>query len=384
VAAPGDYPTEFSAEEHVRWKVELPGRGSSTPAVWGEKIFVTSPIDEEDGVVCYNFDGGEIWRERLGPQSAGKHRNGSGSNPSPATDGTHVVVYYKSGTVACLGLAGEMMWQVNIQELYGQDTLWWDLGTSPVLTGGLAVIAVMQAGDSYLVALDLDRGKVAWKQPRQFACEEESDQSYATPHVVKIDGRCVLVTWGADHLTGHDAVTGEPLWQCGGFNPENQALWRVIASPAVDDQVAVVSYGRGKFLAGIDLRQAAGDITASHRLWVKPGLGSDVPTPLIQGQNVLLLTDSGEVHCLDKITGDEVWTETLPRGRGSYYASPVMAGDALYCAREDGVIMVGKVTERGLQIVAENDMSEATIATPIPIRGKLLVRGEQHLFLIGQ
>lgn len=387
VAEAGDYPTQFSAEDNVAWKVELPGRGSSTPAVWGDQIFVTCPIEGQDGVVAYDFDGKELWRETFGKQREGKHRNGTGSNPSPVTDGEHVVVYYKSGTVACLTTAGKTMWQTNLQEKYGEDTLWWDLGTSPIIAAGNAVIAVMQDGavkksDSFLVALDLQSGEVAWKQERMFECEKESDQSYTTPHVINQDGEEVIVTWGADHLTGHAAESGELLWQCGGFNPENKGMWRVIASPAVDDDVAVVPYGRGDFLAGIDLRNASGDITDSHRIWERVKIGSDVPTPVIHDETVLLLADKGEVYALDKLSGEEKWKDRLPRSKDKYYASPILAGDLLFCAREDGVIMSCKI-DNGLHQVTENDMGESVIATPIPIRNKLLVRGEKHLFLIG-
>ncbi|MCH2114163.1 MAG: PQQ-like beta-propeller repeat protein [Pirellulales bacterium] len=384
IAAPGVYPTNFSADKNVLWKVALPGRGSSTPVIWGDRIFVTSPIDGQDGVICYDFGGEEIWRNSLGLERPGKHANGTGSNPSPVTDGTRVVVYYKSGTVACLDFQGEITWQTNLQERFGEDTLWWDLGTSPVLASGNVVIAVMQGGDSYMVALDLASGDIAWKQNRKFACKQESDQSYATPRLIQLDGRAVLVTWGADHLTGHDAGTGAPLWHCGGFNPESEAMWRVVASPAVDDQIAVVPYGRGDFLAAVRLHGASGDVTSSHRIWERLDIGSDVPTPMIHGQRVLLLTDRGALYCLDKSTGETLWEEELPRGRDNYYASPVMGGHTLYCAREDGVIMVGKFSDTGLQDVTENDMGESTLATPIPIRGKLLVRGAEHLFLIGK
>jgi len=384
VAATADYPAKFSADQHVAWKVELPGRGSSTPAVWGEQIFLTCPIDGQDGVVCYDFAGKELWQEKLGDQREGKHRNGTGSNPSPVTDGQHLVVYYKSGTLACLDLQGKVQWQLNLQTMYGDDTLWWDLGTSPILADGNVVVAVMQAGDSFLVAVDLASGEIAWKQPREFECEKESDQSYTTPQLLQLDGREVIVTWGADHLTGHAADSGAPLWQCGGFNPENQGMWRVIASAAVDEEVAIVPYGRGEFLAGINIRQAAGDITSTHRLWEKAGLGADVPTPILHGQQLFLLTDKGQVYCLDKNTGDQLWTDKLPKGRGKYYASPVLGGDTLYCAREDGILMTAKVTDGGLKDITENDLGEPVIATPIPIQGQLLVRGEQHLFLFAK
>lgn len=382
VAEDGNYPVEFSAKENVAWKVELPGRGTSTPAVWGDQVFVTCGIEGEDGVVCYGLDGKERWRKTLGQERPGKHAKGTGSNPSPATDGEHLVVYFKSGTVACFDLSGEELWKLNLQERYGEDTLWHDLGTSPVLSGGRAIIAVVHEGDSYLVALDLSNGKVAWKTKREYDNPQEADQAYTTPQVVQIEGKDVVVTWGADHLTGHDAVTGKLLWESGGFNPKNEGYWRVIASAAIGDGIAVVPWGRGKFLTGVRVG-GQGDITKSNLLWEKQDLGADVPTAVVRDRKAYLLTDAGRIVCLDLQSGDELWSAELPKNRNKYYASPVLAGDKLYCAREDGVIYVCQVSDEGCKQLAENDMGEHVFATPVPVRNSLLIRGEKHLFRIG-
>jgi outer membrane protein assembly factor BamB len=385
VAAEGDYPETFSAEEGLMWKVALPGRGSSTPAVWGEKVLVTCSIDGQDGLVCYDLKGEEKWRRQFGDERAGKHRNGTGSNPSPATDGEHVVVYFKSGNLACLDLDGNPKWKINLQDLHGEDTLWWDLGTSPILAGDKVIVAVLQAGDSYLAAFQLADGSLAWKQPRTYERPEESDQAYTTPQIVEIDGRDVLVTWGADHLTGHDPATGKLLWECGGFNPENQGYWRVIASAAISDGMAIVPYGRGEYLAGVRLG-GQGDVTKSNRVWEKrgKGIGADVPTPVVVGKRAYVLSDSGRILCLDVQTGDEIWTANLPRNRNRFFASPVMAGDKLYLAREDGMVFVGRVNEKGFELLGENAMGEQLIATPVPVDDTVILRGAEHLFRVGQ
>jgi outer membrane protein assembly factor BamB len=284
--------------------------------------------------------------------------------------------------VTGLDFDGNKLWQVNLQDKYGKDTLWWDLGTSPVLVNGKVVIAVMQAGDSYLVALNAATGDVAWKQKRQYERPEESDQAYTTPQLATIDGREVIVTWGADHLTGHDADTGKLLWESGGFNPNNEGMWRVIASHAISDGIAVVPYGRGKFLAGVRLG-GQGDVTRSNRLWDKQGdVGADVPTPVIAGDNVYVLGDSGRLVCRELTSGDEIWSGNLPRSRDKFYASPVLAGDKLYCTREDGTVFVVGAGEK-FELLAENDMGERIIATPAPVRDGLIIRGERHLFRIG-
>jgi outer membrane protein assembly factor BamB len=384
VAADGKYPVKFSNKDGVAWKVKLPGNGSSTPAVWGERIFVTCQIDGQDGLVCYDMKGHEQWKLQFGPGREGKKaRVGTGSNPSPVTDGKHVVAYYKSGMLACVDVGGREIWKHNLQDKFGEDTLWWDLGTSPVLVGGKVIVAVMHEGPSYLAAFDLANGNVAWKQEREYDNERESDQAYTTPQVVKQDGKDVIVTWGADHLTGHDAATGKLLWESGGFNPDNKGMWRVIASAPVDNGVAIVPYGRGEFLAAVRV-SGNGDVTKSNRVWEKQGrgLGVDVPTPAVADGKAYLLSDNGQITCRDMRSGDEIWSFDLPRNRNKYYASPVLAGDLLYCTREDGTIFVGRVTDEGFEQLRENELGEWTIATPIPIRGGLLVRGEEHLIWV--
>ncbi len=382
VAPAGSYPVNFSPDQGVAWKITLPGLGASTPAVWGGRVFVTCGIDGIDGVVGYDLaTAKELWREQFSAERAGKHRNASGSNPSPVTDGENLVVYYKSGTLACLDLDGKQKWKTNLQDSYGKDTLWWDLGTSPVLAGDRVLVAVVHEGPSFLVAFDLATGKEIWKTERNYKTPKEADQAYTTPQVVKLDGKDVVVTWGADHLTGHDVATGKLLWQSGGFNPKNEGFWRVIASATVADGIAVVPWGRGNFLTGVRLG-GEGDITKSGRLWEKAEIGADVPTAVVSDGRAIILGDTGKLTCLDLKTGDELWSHDLPKNRNKYYASPVLAGDTLYCTREDGVIFVCEVTADGCKQLAENNMGERIIATPVPVNNSLLIRGEQQLFRI--
>ncbi len=382
LALPGTYPTRFSPSENVLWKVKLPGVGSSTPAVWGDRIFVTCGIDGEDGVIAYDWNGNELWRETLGPERAGKHKNGSGSNPSPIADDKSLVVYYKSGTVASLSHEGKVNWKVNLQEQFGEDTLWWDLGTSPVFAAGNIVIAVMQEGESYVVALNPADGKVVWKVDRTFPVQKESGQSYTTPYLTNIDGVETLVIWGADRLTGHDPKDGKTLWTCGGFNPEDKAMWRVIASPAIVDGIAVVPYGRTKYTAGVKLG-GSGDITASARLWERDDLGADCPSPVGRDGRAYVLSDRGAIHCIDVKTGGTLWEHAIPRASANYYSSPVLAGDLLYAAREDGVVAVVKIGDKGMELVSQNEMGERIAAAPVPLRDRLLIRGAETLYCLG-
>ncbi len=235
----------------------------------------------------------------------------------------------------------------------------------------------MHEGESYLVAIDKNSGEISWKTPRNYECRRETDQSYATPIVLNDE----IITWGADHLTSHRVSDGKLLWQCGGFNPGNEAMWRVIATPAITQGIALVPYGRAKHLAAVKLG-GAGDITEKARLWEKKGFGSDVPTPVAVDGKFFLLTDNGWLYQFDASSGDEIWSERLPRSSSKYYASPVLAGDLLYCTREDGVIMTLRIQADGFEVLAENEMDERIIATPIPIGDQLIIRGAEHLFSI--
>lgn len=386
VAEEGQYPTTLDPAKNAAWAVELPGKGSSTPCVWGKHIFITCDIDGEDGILCYDLDGKEQWRKKLGKQRPGRHKNASGSNPTPITDGEHIIVYYKSGTVAAFTFDGEMAWKLNLQEKYGEDTLWWDLGTSPVFAGDNIVIAVMQAGESYLVGLNQKTGDVAWRTLRTYKRPTESDQAYTTPIVAEIDGEQQIVTWGADHLTGH-ALNGELIWTCGGFNPDEAKMWRVISSHGISNGHAVVPYGRGDYVAFVKLG-GKGDITKNaHVALAGPKIGSDVPSPIAVDGKAYVLTDvkgktNGQVMCYDITTGKPLWNEPfkLPRAAGSYYSSPVKAGNLFYFSHESGIIHVAKETPDGLELVASNEMPERQIATVVPINDRILLRSETKLY----
>jgi outer membrane protein assembly factor BamB len=382
VASGENYPTQWSAEKNVKWKVKLPGLGNSTPVVWGDKIFLTSGIDGQNNVLALDHAGKELWRTPVGKEVPGKHKKATGSNPSAVTDGEHLFVYFKSGDLACLDYSGKVLWHENLQDKYGEDTLWWDLGTSPVLTKNAVVVAVMQSGPSYLVAFDKQSGKVAWKQDRNLDAPEEAAQSYSTPVVLEYNGQQIIVCLGADHVTCHDAATGKELWRVGGLNPTNHKFFRSIASAVVDSNVVVAPYARGATLTAIKLG-GSGDVTKSHVLWTKDDLGADVPTPAAQDGKAYVCTDKGELSCVDIPTGNILWKVAAEKNRNAYSSSPVLAGDKVYLTREDGKTFVVDTTTH--KIIAENELDgEFTVATPVFVDGTILIRTHESLYCIGK
>jgi len=386
VAAGSGYATRWSPTDNVRWKVALPGLGASTPAVWGDRLVLTCSIDGHDAAVCYSRAGREMWRRSLGATKAGKHKKATGANSSPVTDGHHVWVYFKSGELACLDLAdGAVVWKTNLQEQFGEDTLWWDLGTSPVLTDRAVVVAVMQSGPSYLAAFDRGTGKLLWKQDRLLGAPEEAAQSYSTPLVVAGDAARgepaeMLVVLGADHVTAHDAADGREVWRVGGLNPGGERFFRSIASPVIAGDNVIAPYARGSTLTAIR-RGGTGDVTATHVAWARSDIGADVPTPAAQDGKVYLCTDKGTVACLDAATGKTLWSGEVEKNRNAYSASPILVDGRLLVTREDGAAAIIDVTS-GFKVIGGGSVDEMTVATPVCVDGAIYLRTHDSLWCI--
>lgn len=381
----GSYPAKLDAKHEI-WRAELPGKGCSTPIHAEQVIYVTAPVEGKDALLALDWGGKRLWQATFGPESPGKHRNGSGSNASPATDGSAVFAYFKSGTLAAVELDGTVRWQTNLVERYGKDTLFWDHGTSPVLTQKHVVMVRMHHGESWIAAFDKLTGELAYKVARNYETPREGDHGYATPMVVRHDGKESLLVWGAQHLTIHDAADGRERWSCGNFNPQAKALWPSIATPVIVDDVAVIAFGRNDRgiprLHGIRL-DGSGDVTATNHAWKREDVGTFVPSPVAYRDRVFVVRDRGEVECVDPASGKTVFKGAFPKGRASYYASPLIAGGLLYAPREDGVVFVAKVDGDKLELLSENDMQQPVIGSPVPAANRILIRGEKHLICYG-
>jgi outer membrane protein assembly factor BamB len=381
----GNYPVRFGADSYL-WRTELPGKGCSTPILLNGMIYLTSPADANDALLCYDSHGSEKWRAVFGKENPGKHRNGSGCNASPVTDGKAVFVYFKSGAFAAVELDGKVRWKTDLVERFGKDTLFWDHGTSPVLTDRYVVMARMHQGESWLAAFDKETGEIVWKVARNYSTPTECDHGYATPLVIQYQGKESILVWGAEHITVHNATDGQVTWSCGNFNPDGNKLWPAIATPVIVGDMVVIAYGRNDRgiprLYGVRLT-GSGDVTETNHVWKRDDVGTFVPTPALYKGRIILVRDRGEVACIDPGTGKTIWEGEFPKNRANFYASPLVAGDNLYAPREDGTVFVTSVANDKFELLSENDMSESVIGSPIPAANRILIRGETHLFCVG-
>ncbi len=391
VAAGEKYPIRWSEEAGIAWKLALPGRGGSTPVIQGSTAYLTAGVDGKNMLLAVDAGSGDLkWQVELGTDRGGKHRKGSGSNPSPVIDGDSIYAYFRSGDLGCVGPQGKVKWTVNLQDKYGEDSLWWDLGSSPLLTDEAIVIVVMQTGPSYLVAFDKQSGDEIWKVDRMLDAPEEAAQSYTTPLAVNVGQQNAIAVMGADHLTLHRASDGGEIGRLGGFNPGGEKFFRSISSPVADGDVIVCPYARGSTLTAVSMSKLAAGGGQEAITWFLEDSSSDVPTPAALDGKVYVVGDGkknrGMISCLEIESGRTLWTVALPKSRVGFSSSPLLAGDHLYVTQEDGTtFVIGPLSSAQPELVATNkiaDVEPFTVASLVPIENDLLLRSRGHLYRI--
>jgi outer membrane protein assembly factor BamB len=366
--------------------LELPGKGGSTPVVWQSRIYLTTPADGHDAVLALDAQGKQLWLVKLGPESPPKHKTlASSCNSSPITDGTGIFAQFRSGLLVAMELDGRIRWQIDLTARFGPENLFWDAGSSPVLSAQQVIVVRQHHGESWVAGFDKATGDLRWQQKRNYETASENDNGYTTPAIIEHHGNPAFLIWGAEHLTAHAADGGATLWSCAGFNPRRTENWPAIASPIVQDGMAIVPVGRDDrqgqaSIHGIRI-DGDGDVTSSHRAWQRNDVGVFCCSPSAYKGRIYLLQNRGGVICLDPVTGKTVWSDALPRGAANYYASPALANGILYAAREDGTVFTARIGDR-FELLCENPLGERIVASPVLANDSLLLRGDKHLFSI--
>ena len=395
-------PTTWSETENIVWKTPLPSWSGSTPILWGDAVFVTSPskggpeghgaqanrpaVGPELLLLCLNKRDGSLMWERIldtGNERIGKQND---SSPSPVTDGTHVWVMTGTGALAGFTMDGDLLWKRNLQEDYGAFGLQFGYGSSPLLHEGNLIIQVLHGyttdDPSWVAAIDGATGQTRWRVERPTDAVLESPDAYTTPIPVTHEGHTVIVISGGDYVTGHHPDTGEEVWRAAGLNPRNIDRNRMIASPVACDGM-VYAISRAEPLLAIRAG-GKGDVTESHTVWTwNDRHGSDVPTPVCDGAYLYMVSDRGMIQCLDRETGVTVWgPESTVRGVVS--ASPLLADGKIYITNEDAVTTVVKAGPE-FELLATNKLDEAYTLSSLAVSGsQLFLRTATHLYCIGE
>jgi outer membrane protein assembly factor BamB len=384
--ARGDAPSVWSDTTNIKWKTEIPGRGFSTPAIWGDRIFVTTAIPTGSGagtVVEQRFEvlsidrktGKIIWQKtaRTTTPHEGYHRAyGSFASNSPVTDDKYVYASFGSRGIYAYDFNGKLIWekdlgvQMKMRLAFGE-------GTAPLLFGDRLFVVFDHEGESFMVALDKRNGKELWRVSRN----ERS--SWSTPLAVEHNGRTEIVVSATNRVRSYDPETGKVLWESGGLGAN------VIPVPVHQNGVVYVMSGyRDPKLMAIKLGRQ-GDLTGSDAIvWSHTRGLAYTASPVLHEGKLYVVTDNGMLSAFNATTGETYYAQTrLPKGY-NLKASPIGANGKLYLATEDGDVVVVKMGEK-FEILSTNTLTDQVfIATPVIAAGELYLRSKTTLFCIAE
>ena len=387
ISAEKNLPTHWSETKNLLWKLPLPGKGSSTPIIWGNRIFMTSGENNDLVLVCASTAGKLLWKQKIATAAriAIKKDEANEASASPSTDGKHVFVFVGSGDVACYDFDGKQIWHFNAQERYGKFDIQHGIHVTPLLHENRIYLNLIHSNGHWVIALDKATGKDIWVVDRKSDAVGESREAYSSPVLWKNGNELNLVVLGADYTTGHRLSDGKEIWRLGDINPKKKysTALRIIATPvATSDQLFVPTARGGIF---ISLKQGAvGTIKAggSHEAW-RIGKGSpDVPSPLVVDGIAYLMRENGLLIVLDAKTGKEYYSERLNSER--YRASPVYGDGKIYVVgRDSGTFSVVKAGTK-FELLATNRIDDAFTASPAISGGRIYLRGFRALYAIGE
>ena len=390
-AAPGDnkpagLPLQWSETENVRWKTEIPYRGWSTPVVMGDQIWLTTATEDghEFFVMCVDTNTGKVrFNEKLfhcdNPEPLGNAVNGYAS-PSPAIEQGRVYVHFGCYGTACLDTATcKVLWQrqdLPCRHYRGP-------ASSLVIFENLLILTMDGADLQYLVALDKQTGKTVWKTNRsikfndaegfqKFAKDGDLRKAHSTPFIVNVDGQPQMFSPGAKASYVYDPRTGRELWKV------HFIAWSAAPRPLFANGCCLFITGSGASELWAVRLGGQGDVTDSHVVWKFDKHVARTASPIIVDDLLYMVSDAGDLTCLEVATGKEVWKDKLT---GNYAASPIYADGRLYFANQQGKTTILK-PGRAFEVLAVNTLEKGCMASPAVSGKALFLRTKAALYRI--
>jgi outer membrane protein assembly factor BamB len=372
-------PLEWSESKNILWKTPVPGLGWSSPAVAGGRAWVTTVVESKErrgrlsaSLRAVAFDvatGRELVNVevfRLDDAGYVNPKN-SRASPTPIVDGDRVYVHFGAEGTAALSTSGEILWTTRLryESQHGN-------GGSPTLYRDLLIVNCDgNGGEAYVVALDTATGKPRWKTSRR----RPADQAYSTPLVITVGTQDQLVSVGAYRTAAYEPLTGQEIWRVGygdGFSnvPRpvfGQGLVFIATGFQTPSLIAVRPDGKG-------------DVTRSHVAWTITRGAPYTPSPLLVGNDLYYVSDTGVLSLADATSGQLVWQQRLG---GNYSASPVFVDGRIYFQSEEGITTV-IAPGREFQRLAINRVEGATLASMAVSSGSFFIRSDTHLYRIAE
>jgi outer membrane protein assembly factor BamB len=402
VAPQAKPPLDWSETRNVRWKVEIPGRGSATPVVWGDRIYVLTAVptgkraaapaavsgdsgrgprgtpadsvQEFTALALDRRDGKVIWRRVVRQElpHEGTHATGSWASASAATDGELLFAHFGSRGLYALDREGKVVWEKDLGDM--NVKLGFGEGSSPALAGERLFVQWDHEGDSFIVALDRRTGRELWRQQR------DERTSWASPLVVEHGGAAQVVTSATNRVRSYDAASGRVLWQTPGMTQN------AIPTPVHADGLVFLTSGfRGNALLAVRLAEARGELDAAQAVaWKTDRDTPYVPSPLLWGGELYVLKgNNGLLSAFNAKTGERLYGPERLEGVPNVYASPLGADGRIYVAGREGTVAV---VQRGavFKLLAANTLDDGFDASPVAVGSELYLRGNRFLYRISE
>ena len=410
-----DLPLHFSATEGVKWKIELPERGNSTPIVWGQKIFLTQNVGTRRTLMCLDRkDGKTLWQ--AGPEWTGEditHSTNPYCSPSAATDGERVVAWFGSAGLWCWSLDGKEQWHVDL----GPQKHIWGYAASPVLHDDLCILNFGPGDRSFIVAVNKKTGKEVWRfnvpppavsegpgsGQKGFSGSWNTGRVVSRTDIVERSAKGVALKPGEVEfiislpgaLYSLNPDTGKENWHCNGLNP------LAYAEPIVTQLGGQKSFepgkeihkslffaafgGYGGFSLGVE-GEGSGDVTGK-RLWQEKKNPQRIGSHVAMGPYAWLTGEPGVIQCIEIATGKELWKERMqtPAGRANTWSSLVRSGDRIYAVTQNSDVVVFKASPEKYEQLAVNSMADGLTNSSLAVSdGQLFLRTHKHLWCIGK
>jgi outer membrane protein assembly factor BamB len=402
-------PTTWSVAngKGIAWTMAIPGLGHSSPVVWGDSIFLTTAISgqKEAGLKVgyygditpvqddtthewrvYSLDkktGAIRWQQTAysGVPKIKRHMKATHANSTVATDGQRVIAFFGSEGLYAYDLTGKLLWKKDLGVLdagfYMVPDAQWETGSSPILYDNVAIVQADVQKGSFIAAFDAKDGHEIWRVTR------DDVPTWSTPTIHEVAGRAQLIVNGLRHIGGYDFKTGKEIWKLKGLGDIP------IPTPVVHDGLIYVTNAHGMGAPVFAIKETAtGDIslakdTTSNEsiAWSYSRGGGYMSTPIVYQGLLYIVNYNGVIMVYDARTGEKKYQDRLASGTTAFTSSPVAADGKIYIASEDGHMLVLKAGPT-YQVLADNDMTESTLATPALSEGLLLIRTQNHLVAI--
>jgi outer membrane protein assembly factor BamB len=369
-------PLEWSETKNIIWKTPVPGLGWSSPTVANGRVWLTTVVESKQrrgvsaSLRALAFDvatGREIVNVevfRLDDAGYVNPKN-SRASPTPIVDGDRVFVHFGAEGTAALTTSGEILWTTHLryESQHGN-------GGSPTLYQDLLIINCDgNGGDAYVVALDTASGKPRWKTARR----RPADQAYSTPLVITVGQQDQLVSVGAYRAAAYEPLTGQEIWRVSygdGFSN--------VPRPVFGQGLVFIATGFQTPALMAVRPDGKGDVTRTHVAWTITRGAPYTPSPLLVGNDLYYVSDTGVLSLADAASGQIVWQQRLG---GNYSASPVFADGRIYFQSEEGMTTV-IAPGREFRRLASNRLDGATLASMAVSGGSFFIRSQSHLYRI--